>query len=269
MMIAVSEIAPASRAATLHREPFPFGWIDDYLPAALYQALESGFISPDGHPEAGTLGKGKKRIVFTVPPRPTALGPMSDAWENWLTAIGSLDFRAHCLAWVRELLPLETFASGPYRELFRLRQALGPDDVELQCEFSTLGPGVFLPPHSDSSDKILTFVHYFAPAGWQAAWDGATEVYLPADPRQTVNFSNFFLPREAVACIARSDYRPNRLFFFVKNDRSWHGVAPLSQATALPRPSFNFSLRIKAGRVDADMAALEAAIRAAEQPAFG
>lgn len=268
-MIAVSDIAPANRAATLHQQPFPFGWIDDYLPAALYQALEAGFLIPDGHPEAGTLGKGKKRIVFTVPPDPTKLGRISNEWEDWLTTIGSHAFRRDCLAWVRELLPLETLAEGPYRDLFRMRQALGPDDVEMQCEFSTLGGGVFLPPHSDSSDKILTFVHYFAPAGWQAAWDGATEVYRPADPRQLVNFSNFFLPRDAVACVARSEYRPNRLFFFVKNDRSWHGVAPLSPETALPRPSFNFSLRIKADRVGAEMAALEAAIRAAEQPAFG
>jgi len=268
-MIAFSDIAPASHVATLHHEPFPFGWIDDYMPPALYQALEAGFISPDDHPEASTLGKGKKRIVFTVPPRPQKLGPMSEEWESWLAAIGSREFRMHCLAWVRELLPLVTLAEGPYRDLFRIRQALGPDDVEMQCEFSTLGPGVFLPPHSDSPDKILTLVHYFAPAGWEAAWGGATEVYQPADARQMFNFSNFFLSRDAVKSVASSPYRPNRLFFFVKNDRSWHGVAPLSQATALPRPSFNFSLRIKADSVSADMAALEAAIRAAEQPAFG
>lgn len=269
MKIAASDIAPASRAATLHHEPFPFGWIDDYLPPALYQALEAGFVSPSDHPEAGTLAKGKKRIVFAVPPNPTNLGPMSDAWQGWLAAIGSREFRTDCLAWARALLPLDTLPEGPYRDLFRMRQALGPDDVEMQCEFSTLGPGVSLRPHSDSADKILTFVHYFAPAGWQAAWDGGTEIYRPIDPRQAANFSNFFLPREAVTCVARSDYRPNRLFFFAKNDRSWHGVAPLSPATALPRPSFNFTLRIKADRVSGEMAALEAAIRAAERPAFG
>lgn len=268
-MIAFSDVAPTTRAATFHSEPFPFGWIDDYLPPELYKALEGGFLSPDGHPEAGTLGRGKKRIVFTVPPHPQKLGPMSEAWEEWLGAIGSRVFRAHCLAWVRELLPLETLAAGPYRDLFRMRQALGPDDVEMQCEFSTLGGGVFLPPHADSSDKILTFVHYFAPAGWQEAWDGATEIYRPREPRQEVNFSNFFLSRDAVECVARSAYRANRLFFFVKSDRSWHGVAPLAQDVALPRPSFNFSLRIKVDRADAEMAALEAAIRTAEQPAFG
>lgn len=268
VMVPLSDIALTTRRAALHHDPFPFGWIDHYLPAPLYEALNAGFPSPDAHPGADTLGKGKKRIVFTVPPLPMTLGPMADAWTHWLAAIGSREFRAHCLAWAHQFLPLETLAGEIYRDLFRLRQALGPDDVEMQCEFSTMAKEVFLPPHSDSPDKILTCVHYYAPAGWDERWDGATEIYRPADPRHAVNFSNFFLTRDAVACVDRSAYRSNRLFFFVKNDRAWHGVAPLSPATALPRRSFNFSLRIKADRVHAEMAALEAAIRAAEQPAF-
>jgi hypothetical protein len=268
-MVEITQIRDRFRDAVLHQDPFPYGWIDDFLPMPEYRALEAGFLFPDAHPSVTILAKGKKRILFCVPPVAAGLGPVGAEWQGFLQIIGSRDFRSHCLGWVRQILHLDTLPAGPYRELFKMRQMLEPDDVEMQCEFSNLSPGVLLPPHSDSTDKILSFIHYFTPPGWREEWSGSTEIYRPKDPRQLLNFSNFFLARDAVEIVNSCVYRSNRLFFFVKNDRAWHGVSQLPEVVGTPRLSFNFSLRIKSGvPLKSKMASLHAVIRANEQPSF-
>ncbi|TCK31154.1 hypothetical protein EV667_1259 [Ancylobacter aquaticus] len=260
---------PGECPATLHAEPFPYGWIDSYLPQDIYDALERSFVMPDLHPGLDTLKKGKKRVSFRMPPVPDTLAGLDPVWRDYLSALASREFLAHCLEWTRQLMPLDSLPEGPYRELFRLRQALTPDQVELQCEFSSIEGGALLPPHSDSTDKLLIFVHYFAQEQWVEGWGGATEIYSPPKPAQRVNFSNFFLPRDQVDLIGSSAFRPNRLFFFAKNDRAWHGVSALSPESNLPRRSFNFSLRIRAdAKIDPAIEGLQARIRTQEQQAF-
>lgn len=253
----------------LAQEPYFYGWIDDMLPLPLYDQLADSFVEPETHPALNVLGKGKKRVSFMIPPVTDSFGDVGGAWRNLLDYLSDLETRAAALDWVRRSLPLDALPEGPYRELFALRHALTPDQLCWYCEYSSLDPSVLLPPHSDSTDKLLIFVLYFAPHGWQAEWDGGTEVYTAADPAQNHNFSNFFLPHERVARVDRCDYRANRAFFFVKNHAAWHGVSPVNPAATAPRRSFNFSLRI---RPDADlpprMVELMADIRAQEARAF-
>lgn len=254
---------------TTTMSPYPYGWLDDFLPSELYENLEDSFVSPDSHPDLNVLGKGKKRISFHVPPTPGLLGDFSPDWKDFLEFLSRREVRADALEWVRNILPLESIPHGSYRELFALRHLLTPDQVNWYCEFSSLDPAVYLPPHTDSVDKLLVFVLYFAPQGWRQEWGGGTEVYSAHDEACNNNFSNFFLPHERVTRVDRSDYRPNRVFFFAKNQMAWHGVSPVSSSATLPRRTFNFSLRV---RPDADlpqqMMDLMAAIRQFETGAF-
>jgi hypothetical protein len=41
-----------------------------------------------------------------------------------------------------------------------------------------------------------------------------------------------------------SGFVPNRLFFFVKSQNSWHGVSPLLCPPEVTRRSFNFNIEI-------------------------
>lgn len=235
---------PWARAdLTLRQDPFPQGHVDNFLPASLYQRLAAAFVEPELHPDLEILGKGKKRLRFTAPRGPAGLAEQAPAWADFLAFLDREDIRAAALDWVRRLIPLGNLPEGPYRALYALRHALRPDQLCWSCEFSSLDPGVSLPPHSDSTDKLLTFVHYFASEAWQDDWGGGTQVYAAKDPAQNLNFSNFFLTQDKVTVLDNCGYRPNRLFFFAKTPAAWHGVAPVSPATALARRSFNFSLR--------------------------
>jgi hypothetical protein len=239
------------------------------LPQPLYDQLAGSFVVPETHTALNVIGKGKKRVSFLMPPVPDSLGNVAAPWRDLLDHLSHQDIRAAALDWVRRALPLDALPEGPYRELFALRYALTPDQLCWYCEYSSLDPSVFLPPHSDSTDKLLIFVLYFASDGWRADWGGGTEIYAAADPAQNLNFSNFFLPHGHVTRVDRCDYRANRAFFFVKNHAAWHGVSPVKSAATAPRRSFNFSLRI---RPDAElpprMVELMADIRAQEARAF-
>jgi len=260
---------PGECSAESRSDPFPYGWIDGFLDDDHYRSLEQAFVSPDTHPELDVLGKGKKRILFHVPPVPAELGVIEPVWRTFLEGLSAPAYRAHCLAWLADLLPLNRMPEGPYRDLARLRGALRPDQVEFQCEFSGMDGGVHLPPHTDSTDKLISFVLYFAPTDWREEWGGATETYRPKDSTHARNWSNFLLQRDQMEVVGKSVFRANRLFFFVKTENSWHGLAPIDLAASSSRRSFNFSLRIRRDfPLDPAIGRIQAQIRQLEQAVF-
>lgn len=266
----ILDFMPWSRKDTpLKDSPYPYGWLDKFIPEQDYKMLFDNFVAPDHHPDASVLGHGKKRVLFTTPPIQDALGPLPLPWQTLLQALSSAEVIKQAFDWARTLTAAQDMPSAEYEELIALRNGLSDNDVFWQCEFSSMDPGVLLPPHSDSTDKILIFVWYFAPEGWVPNWGGETEVYAANDPAQNRNWSNFFLQRDHVIKLDRSRYMPNRLFFFAKTPAAWHGVSPLSSAAALPRLSFNFSLRIKPDAVVSQrMVDLMAQIKCQESVAF-
>ena len=261
---------PWARPETyLQTEPYPFGWLDDFLPAEIYTELDAEFVLPDDHEKASMLAMGKKRVLFTTPPMPEGIGELPKPWTDFLTRLSSAETIRQAFDWAKSLTPVDALPPI-YQRFFALRNALPVDALYWQCEFSSMKANVLLPPHSDSTDKILIFVHYYAPPGWQSEWGGETEVYRAKRPEQNWNWSNFFLRHSDVETLQKSRFLPNRLFYFVKTPAAWHGVSPLAQATTLPRRSFNFSLRVKPdAALPAGYNELLAEIKATEGGVFG
>jgi hypothetical protein len=228
---------------TLFHAPFLYGYVDNYLPEHVYRALAENFIDPATHANLQVLGRGKKRVVFRAPPVPDFVGAASPQWVDAIRAITSPAFFEDCWAWLRHHAHL---APQPerYRSLMDARLRIDPRDLEMQCEFSSLQNGVFLPPHSDSTDKVISFVLYFAPPEWRSEWGGGTEIYEPNNPKHQYNWGNRFLPATDMRVAYRSEFLPNRLFFFVKGYNAWHGVEPVSAPATMMRRSFNFSVVI-------------------------
>lgn len=231
-------------APTVMTEPFLHGFVDDYLPTWLYETLASSFIDPATHPAGERLARGKRRIVFRAPPLPTVLAS-TPCWEQAVASIAGEAFTRDGWQWLRQSAFLEA-QPGLYREFFAARLQTDPTALQWQCEFASLDRGVHLPPHSDSTDKVLSCILYFAPPAWDPAWGGATEFYVPRDARQASNFGNAFLTAAEVRTASSCAFRPNRLVFLAKGHNSWHGIAPLATPDGVPRRSFNFSLVLPA-----------------------
>lgn len=224
--------------------PFPFGYVDDYLPEDLLAELQSTFPDPDRHELVQVLGKGKKRVVFRAPPVPEFVSAAGPEWAEAVTAVCSPHFLEPTWEWVRGRLAATPVHSEAYQELLEQRLALSVDDLIVQMEFSSLEAGAYLPPHTDAADKVLSCVFYLPVEGWDPTWGGVSEVYTPARVMGP-NWHNRIGEREWFTVLDAVPYTPNRMFWFIKTEKSWHGVSPVTAPPGIGRWSFNVSLAIR------------------------
>jgi hypothetical protein len=118
--------------------------------------------------------------------------------------------------------------------------------VRYGFEFSSMGEGASIPPHTDAGTKLLSLMLYFPRNG--AAGPVGTEFYAPRSGQSWAtdwdtgllteeDTKRFFETHEA---FYQTDFSRNVLFGFVKSDRSWHGLKPIEKAYA-PRQSVNIN----------------------------
>jgi hypothetical protein len=83
-----------------------------------------------------------------------------------------------------------------------------------------------LGPHTDSKQKVLSFLFYLPPDASMAHL--GTSIYVPRDPQ-------FACPGgphhkfESFRRMLTMEYLPNTLFAFMKTPRAFHGVEPITQ----------------------------------------
>lgn len=233
----------------VYDEPYTFGVADAFLPQPLYRRLRDEFPRLQDLPSQERLQYGKQLQRIRPEDRLNQFAHLSETWRGVVATVRSAAFLDDLRRWSATCVtpshrPAPSSAS--YLRLLGPRPAVREWTVDVTCEFATLQRGTMLPPHTDSIDKILVFLLYFPPEGWQAAWGGGTQVYRPHDRRYDSNWSNSRMPRRAVETVFDSTFKPNRLFFFVKSSNSWHGIAPLACPEHVLRRSFNFSVCIPA-----------------------
>ena len=261
----------SERKFNVFSDPFVYGYVDDFLPAALYESLESCFPSPSDIPDLQQMGTGKRFRKYGRGDPVDELANVPEPWRRWIDFIYADRFLDDCGDWSRDFLT-------PYRKtardlsLLKLRgnrPAIRNWNVELDCEFSMLPRDARLLPHTDSTDKVLSFMLYFPQDHWSADWGGGTQIYRPLDEKYNSNWSNSRLPRSHTDLVFDSEFRANRLFFFAKSANSWHGVKPIDCPREFLRRSFNFDFVIpRERRRNTSYRFKERLIRRLELPRF-
>lgn len=229
--------------------PFPYGYVDNYLPADSLAELEPRFLDPVDHQSTNVLGKGKKRVAFRSPPLPAVVSEAGPDWVDAVRTLSSPEFLGPTWDCIRSLLAAEALPAGPYQDLVAELLSLSVSDLVVQFEFSSMEEGAYLPPHTDAADKLLSCVLYMPRDVWQPEWGGATEVYVPlgvgTDEKPRPNWGNRIGTRENFRTVDTIDFVPNRMFWFIKTANSWHGVSPVNAPPGIGRRSFNFSLALQ------------------------
>ncbi len=266
-MATVLGMMPRLTTSAIHlfESPYLFGYVDEYLSADAYDQLGDAFVDPKNHSLGEVLGRGKRRIMFRAPPAPEFLSRTANPWAEVVEELSSPEFMRDCWQWLAANSSRMPQPDGVYRELLEERLKIDPSHLRMQCEFSILEHGVLLPPHSDSTDKVISFILYMPPAGWREEWGGGTDIYDPVDGSHRFNWGNAFLPVSEMRTAYTCPYVANRLFFFVKGYNAWHGVSPIVAPSGQPRRSFNFSLQIpteitaktRCGKLEAEIKRLE------------
>jgi hypothetical protein len=261
----------SERKFNVSTDPFVYGFVDDFLPTPLYERMESDFPAPDEIPGLQRQGNGKQYRKYWSGEPTGALAKLPEVWRDWIEFLFSDRFLDDCGQWSREFLTTyrKPASNSGLLKLLGDRPGLRHWEVELDCEFSMLPREALLLPHTDSTDKVLTFVLYFPQHDWRDEWGGGTQVYRPLEDRYNTNWSNSRVPRSRTDLVFDSEFRPNRLFFFAKSANSWHGVKPIECPEAVLRRSFNFDFVIpRAQREGTSHRFKERLIRRLETPRF-
>ena len=221
------------------RDPFVYGYIDNFLSDELYALLSENFIDPSSTQDLEVFTSGKRRALFKTPPLPSFVG--NEIWLDFLAEISSQEYLDDCFNWVagNQIADKEKL----YQPLLQERLRIDKRNLGLQCEFSSLNSGTLLKPHTDSTDKFLSCVLYFSPPNWDSRWGGGTDVYKPKSEKFNFNWGNKILSLDQMDKVFTCAYKPNRLFFFIKSYNSWHGISEVRQPPGFERRSFNFALR--------------------------
>jgi len=118
------------------------------------------------------------------------------------------------------------------------------NNISINFMFSAAGPSEGLYPHTDSTNKLITLLLYFPEKNWRKEYHGETSFYKLknnvsqnkikkwgllgkknthiTDPKSVLEF------RENYTELYKSKYMPNMLAGFVKNNKSWHAIDPIT-----------------------------------------
>ncbi len=234
----------------VYHSPFIYGYIYDFLPAEIYKKLETSFLDPAQSDKTEVFKYGKNRTVFIAPPAPASI-PADSPWLGFVEQITNQEYMNDCLQWIRQAyVESVTDTDDLYTKMMMSRFDIEKKELKMQCEFSTLEANTYLEPHTDAENKFISCILYLPTSEWQNSWGGQTEGYKAKDSKYDANWDNRHLPLHQMETIFSCEFRPNRLFFFVKTKNSWHGVSPLSAPSGVQRRTFNFSMRASAEAFD-------------------
>lgn len=224
-------------------DPFPYFTIDEYLPPDLYEQLRRDW--PSDEAVMHQLAEGK--FDRSLDDRTLSALPESFRWL--IGVYKSQAFVDDYFAVLRRVFR-RACAPLPIRG-FKLQDAEAPAglfkrEIEFSGQFSRLEEGAFLSPHTDKFTKFLSLLIYFPPDDWREEYGGETVLFEAVNPRHRRNWSNRHLPFEMVREAARSRYKPNSAFGFIKAPNSWHGVLPVTAPPGVVRHSLNVNYQTSA-----------------------
>lgn len=241
----VSDLLISHKKPDMRYDPFPYFYVDDYLPKDLYTALYDEFPSIKCFKNSNRLGRmafnRRSQVFFEF----LASSPL---WATMIEAVRSDEFLKDAEAFLRSSLVRARGVAGLKKWRNHSLGSRGVPIIErpidLSCEFSLLPTGAQLYPHTDKPEKLVSFLLYFAEPDWESRYGGATDLYRAKDAKHDHNWSGRPVTFDAVDVVFRSEFRPNRLLAFVKTRNSYHGVSPVTSPAGMLRKSFNFNVTV-------------------------
>ncbi|HEY4215999.1 MAG TPA: hypothetical protein VGM67_02615 [Gemmatimonadaceae bacterium] len=237
------------RLEKVEHSPFTYFMIDDYLPAPVFRQLMDEFPGAD-YMSGETHGN---KRYFSPDASPDTYARFRNAhplWAQLADFFDSEEFMKDINGVFRRDLLRSRGASGlrPWQRADRsqgIRRLPVFQPVKLSVEFSSLGAGCFVPPHTDRGGKLISLMLYFAPPDWKAEYGGGTDFYVPADRNDEAlkdNWANREVRFDQMSTFATSAFVPNRLAGFLKSKVSYHGVNALACPPGVFRKSLNINI---------------------------
>jgi hypothetical protein len=136
-------------------------------------------------------------------------------------------------------------------------------ETSVEAQFIRHRAGYFLGPHSDLYTKLVVLLFYLAPDDRLAHL--GTSLYRPKDPGFTCPDSKHYSFHDFVK-VKTAPYKRNSMLAFMRSDRSFHGLEPLSEQDVAdgPRDLIQYVLHDKLVRQEQLRARRSAAVKKGE-----
>jgi len=209
------------RAARVSEDPYPHYYLEDVFPSEYYQSLLRHL--PDSSVYDNLFAVTSLKLDHF---RHRDQRDLNEGWTDLLRDDIKdfwVDFNRWFMGPEFAQAVLRTFAE-PLRERFGDDQSW--PEVSVEAQFIRHRAGYFLGPHSDLYTKVVVLLFYLAPDDSLAHL--GTSLYRPKDPGFACPDSKHY-PFDDFVKVKTAPYRSNTLLAFMRSDRSFHGLDPLSQ----------------------------------------
>lgn len=245
--VAMKHVLSRIRETTLQPEPFPHKIVDNVFPDGYFDELTSQFPSDSSMgplSETGRVTKGAYAERMCILLEPDGILKLPERQRAFWVELSQWLFHPDFINGVGDIF-------WPYLEnrfaFYRTREGR----VRLRGDGLIVSDrtNYEIGPHSDSSHRLITFLFYL-PKDDSLRLHG-TSIYRPKD-RSFVCGRGLHYPFDKFERVSTTEFIPNRLFCFVKNERSFHGVEALAQA-GIERRLLIYNVRL----VDAEVPKLK------------
>lgn len=211
--------------APMREYPYAHIYVENVFPADFYAALRENWPDPSALvslADTGRVPKGAYRERFVMPFTPAEIDKLPEErrafWTEFATWMITQEFLT---AMIDKFEPYvkERFGDDIYRCSFAADSLIVRD----LTNFS-------IGPHTDAPHRLLSMLFY-CPAD-EALRHLGTSLYVPRDPGFRCRGGPHY-PHDMFRRVMTMEYKPNSLFAFIKNDRSFHGVEPIGDADVL------------------------------------
>jgi len=205
-----NQILEKLNGSGLVADPFPYIYIEDFLPKSLFDYIvsimpEDRYLSPFSD---------KKYVTHTKPIPNKILLTIYNSSIKYL----ELDGVPHR----EEIINLHKWYSSFLKKAIANKLQVSLDnekDDDLLYNIDT--PGFFKVPHTDTPQKIFSALLYITNS------KVGTSIHRPIDTTFTDSVG-YDLPPRMFNKIFTTEHKPNNMFAFVRTDNSFHSVEKLS-----------------------------------------
>ncbi len=241
----VPHLLLGQRIADAPLDPFFRFQLPAYLPADLYASLHKEFPAPEWF--VGSHAGGK--ALFGTHQTPEVLDRFraaSPLWDAFLAGLESKAFLGDLQDAVTPALVRARGRGGARRwvraETAGLAGLVREQSVDVSFEFSQIGRGGLVHPHTDSPSKLVSLLMYFPDPAWRPEFGGGTVFYTPRDRALGDNWENRMVSFDALETLETAAFGENRLAGFVKSKDSYHAVDPIACPEGMVRNSLNINI---------------------------
>lgn len=213
----LNEMSYAVLNAPLRTHPYPHIYVPNVFPAAVYAELQRQIPHPDAMipiEKARPVIGYKERFVQDISgPLEGLTEPQAAFWRAMARSLLGGGFRDAMIERFKPYLEQRFKGRGPVH----LR-----DEAMLVEDITNYALG----PHTDAPSKVITVLFYLPKDDSQAHM--GTSIYMPKDPARRCPGGPHHR-YEDFERVATMPFLPNAMFAFVKGDRSFHGVEPVTE----------------------------------------